>query len=105
MTRMEVAFQYSEIAFFKESFILAGGNRFSINYKILTRMEVAFRYSEVAFFKEPFILASGKGFLINYKLRAFIWSSFLLVDAMLEIRRKQFSSGFFISNSGSSFSG
>ena len=31
---MEVAFQSSEITFFKESFILAGGKRFSINYKL-----------------------------------------------------------------------
>ena len=31
LTRMEVAFRSSEIAFFKESFILASGNGFSIN--------------------------------------------------------------------------
>ena len=31
---MEVAFRSSEIAFFMESFILAGGNGFSINYKL-----------------------------------------------------------------------
>ena len=33
LIRMEVAFRSSEIAFFKESFILASGNGFSINYK------------------------------------------------------------------------
>ena len=31
---MEVAFRSSEIAFFKESFVLAIGNRFSISYKL-----------------------------------------------------------------------
>ena len=31
---MEVAFRSSEIAFFKVSFILAGGKGFSINYKL-----------------------------------------------------------------------
>ena len=35
MIRMEVAFRFSEIQFFKECFILASGNEFSINYKIL----------------------------------------------------------------------
>ena len=34
LTQMEVAFWSSEIALFKESFILAGGNGFSINYKL-----------------------------------------------------------------------
>ena len=34
MIRMELAFRSSEIAFFKESFILASGNGFSINYKL-----------------------------------------------------------------------
>ena len=34
LTRMEVAFRSSEIGFFKESFILARGNGFSINYKL-----------------------------------------------------------------------
>ena len=31
---MKVAFQSSEIAFLKESFILASGNKFSIDYKL-----------------------------------------------------------------------
>ena len=31
---MKVAFRSSEIVFFKESFILASGNGFSINYKL-----------------------------------------------------------------------
>ena len=35
MIRMEVAFRSSEIAFFKESFILASGNGFPIDYKLL----------------------------------------------------------------------
>ena len=34
LIQMEVAFRSSEIAFFKESFILASGNRCSINYKL-----------------------------------------------------------------------
>ena len=34
LTQMETAFRFSEIAFFKESFILASGNGFSINYKL-----------------------------------------------------------------------
>ena len=34
LIRMEVAFRSSEIAFFKESFVLASGNGFSINYKL-----------------------------------------------------------------------
>ena len=34
MIRMELAFRSNEIAFFKESFILASGNGFSINYKL-----------------------------------------------------------------------
>ena len=34
MARMEVAFRSSEFEFFKESFILASGNGFSINYKL-----------------------------------------------------------------------
>ena len=34
LTRMKVAFRFSEIAFFKESFILASRNGFSINYKL-----------------------------------------------------------------------
>ena len=34
LIRMEVAFWSSEIAFFKESLILASGNGFSINYKL-----------------------------------------------------------------------
>ena len=33
-TRIEVAFRSSEIVFFKESFILASGSGFSINYKL-----------------------------------------------------------------------
>ena len=35
LIRMEVAFRSSEIAFFKESFILASGNGFPIDYKLL----------------------------------------------------------------------
>ena len=34
LTQMEVAFRFSEIAFFKEYFILASGNGFPINYKL-----------------------------------------------------------------------
>ena len=34
LIRMEVAFWASEIVFFKEPFILASGNGFSINYKL-----------------------------------------------------------------------
>ena len=34
LIQMEEAFRSSEIAFFKESFILASGNGFSINYKL-----------------------------------------------------------------------
>ena len=34
LIRMEVAFRSSKIAFFKEYFILASGNRCSINYKL-----------------------------------------------------------------------
>ena len=59
-------------------------------------MEVAFRSSEIAFFKESFILASGNGFSINYKLCAFIWSFFLLVDTILEIRCKPLFFPFFL---------
>ena len=57
-------------------------------FQILFRMEVSFWPSEITFFKKSFILASGNGCLINYKLCAFVWSFFLLVNAILEIRRK-----------------
>ena len=60
-------------------------------------MEVAFRSSEISVFKESFILASGSRFWINYKLCAFIWSFFLLVDTILEIRCKPIFFYFFYS--------
>ena len=73
---------------------------FFLFFQILTRMEVAFRSSEIAFFKVSFILASGNGFSINYKLSGFIWSFFLLVDRMLEIRYKPVFFEFFNSLQG-----
>ena len=51
-------------------------------------MEVVFRSSEIAFFNESFILSCGNGFSINYKLCVFIRSLFLLVNTILEIKRK-----------------
>ena len=39
---MEEAFRSSEIAFFKESFILADGNGFSINYKLCVFIRIFF---------------------------------------------------------------
>ena len=74
---MEVAFRSSEIKFFKESFIVAGGNGFSINYKLcafirsfflLVHTILEIRYKPIffatgnAFFFECFILAGGNGF-------------------------------------------
>ena len=76
----------------------------SFFFQILTRMEVAFRSSEIAFFKVSFILASGNGFSINYKLSGFIWSFFLLVDRMLEIRYKPVFFEFFNSLQGKQLS-
>ena len=42
LIRMEVAFRSNEIAFFKESFILASGNGFSINYKLCAFIRIFF---------------------------------------------------------------
>ena len=86
---MEVAFRSSETAFLKESFILASGNGFSINYKLCAfirriqwlvdtileirckpiffhfflflTVEAVFPASGNGFFVECFIPASGNG--------------------------------------------
>ena len=48
-------------------------------------MEAVFRSSEIVFFKVSLIVATGNGFSVNCKHCAFIQSSFLLVDTILEI--------------------
>ena len=95
---MEAVFLPSEIVFFNESFILANGNGFSVNYKLCAFIQSF--YSELlrSIFKEEhldfcrhscdwkqlfpisgngvfiksFITASVYGFWVNFKLNAFI---------------------------------
>ena len=47
LIRMKVVFRSSEIAFFKESFILAGGNGFSINYKLCAFIQSFFLLMDI----------------------------------------------------------
>ena len=60
---------------------------------MLIRTEVAFRSSETAFFNESFI----KRIVDQFQTCAFIWSFFLLVDTILEIRCKLILFDFFYS--------
>ena len=70
LTRMEVAFRSSKIAFFKQSFILASGNGFSINYKLCAFIRSFFLLADTMleirckaiFFDFFFIPNSGSSF-------------------------------------------
>ena len=68
---MEVAFRSSEIAFFKESFILASGNGFSINYKLCAFIRSFFLLVHTIFEIrcKPIFFASGNGFFSNASFR------------------------------------
>ena len=64
---MEVAFQSSEIAFFKKSFILASGNGFSIKYKLCAFIGSFFLVVQtiLEIRCKPIFFASGNGFFIE----------------------------------------
>ena len=76
---MEAAFRSSEIAFFKESFILASINRFSFNYKLCAFIQSFFLLVDNFL---PFSIpnsravfpASGNGFFIECFMCLFMQS-------------------------------
>ena len=110
LIRMEVAFRSNEIAFFKESFILASGNGFRsitnfvllfgfffcwwtqflklgvnqfIKFFLFLTAEAVFPANGNGFFIEYFIPASGNGFYAQS-------SYFVLVETIIQIKMKPF---------------
>ena len=97
---MEVAFQSSEIAFFKESFVLASGNGFSINYKLCAFIQSFFLLVQtiLEIRCKPIFFASGNGFfsecfrvetdfLLSFRL---FRANFVLVETIIQIKVKLF---------------
>ena len=88
---MEVAFRSSKIAFFKQSFILASGNGFSINYKLC------------AFIRSFFLLVDT---MLEIRCKAIFFDFFLFLTAevVFPVSGNGFSIECFIPASGSGFS-
>ena len=111
---MEVAFRSSEIEFFEESFILASGNKFSINYKLCAFIQSFFLVDtilqikcEPIFFhffnsyqRKQFFRLVETDFLLNASFRRletdFLLSvclfrpNFVLIETIIQIKVKAF---------------